>query len=100
MRRHFLLAFWGVMRLGLCMKLEEGPFDMSATSPPPLPSRANPRLSGMSQVIIGSSVLVAICFGTLVVLRVFGLIRPFSVPTGAMAPAVTPGDHVMMEAFT
>jgi len=34
------------------------------------------------------------------VFRLFGLIRLFSVPTTAMAPAALPGDHVMMEGFT
>jgi signal peptidase I len=29
-----------------------------------------------------------------------GLVRPFSVPTGAMTPAVSAGDHVMMEGFS
>jgi len=35
-----------------------------------------------------------------VLLRLFGLIRPFFVPTGAMTPALSPGDHFMMERFT
>ena len=42
----------------------------------------------------------AFCFGAVVVLRVCGLVRPFSVPTGAMTPAVSAGDHVMMEGVT
>jgi signal peptidase I len=33
-------------------------------------------------------------------LRPLGLIRPFSVPTGAMTPAISAGDHVMMEGFS
>jgi signal peptidase I len=36
----------------------------------------------------------------MIVLRLCGLIRPFSVPTGAMTPAVCPNDHVMMESVT
>jgi signal peptidase I len=34
------------------------------------------------------------------VLRPLGLIRPFSVPAGSMTPAVSAGDHVMMEGFS
>jgi signal peptidase I len=36
----------------------------------------------------------------LVWLRPLGLIRPFSVPNGAMTPAISGGDHFMMEGFT
>jgi signal peptidase I len=36
----------------------------------------------------------------LALLRPLGLIRPFAVPTGAMAPAVSAGDRVMMEGFS
>ncbi len=33
-------------------------------------------------------------------LRICGLVRPFSVPTGAMTPSVSGGDHIMMEGIT
>lgn len=33
-------------------------------------------------------------------IRALGFLRPFSVPTGSMTPAISPGDHVMMEGFT
>ena len=36
----------------------------------------------------------------MIVLRLLDLIRPFSVPTGGMTPAVSPGDHVVMEGLT
>jgi signal peptidase I len=42
----------------------------------------------------------ALVVGVLIVLRVCGLVRPFSVPTGAMTPAVSPGDHIIMEGVT
>jgi len=48
-------------------------------------------------------VFAAVCgvFGaTLVTLRIFGLIYPFYIPTGSMSPAVSPGDHVIMEGLT
>ncbi len=33
-------------------------------------------------------------------LRICGLVRPFFIPTGAMTPAVSAGDHIMMEGVT
>jgi signal peptidase I len=33
-------------------------------------------------------------------LGLLGLIRLFTFPTGAMSPAVSPGDHVLVERFT
>jgi signal peptidase I len=46
------------------------------------------------------SLVAAICVVVVVTLRAFGLVRPFSMPTGAMAPAVSPGDHILMERLT
>ena len=57
-------------------------------------------MSRGARLIIGLALIPAICFGALIVLRISGLIRPFSIPTGAMTPTLSPGDHVMMEAFT
>lgn len=39
-------------------------------------------------------------FAALVVLRLFGLLIPYSIPNGAMAPAVSAGDHIIMEGMT
>lgn len=39
-------------------------------------------------------------FGTFALLLIVGLIRLFSVPTGAMAPTLLPGDRLVMERFT
>jgi signal peptidase I len=36
----------------------------------------------------------------LLILRLFGLVIPFAVPTGSMTPAVSAGDHVLMENLT
>jgi signal peptidase I len=36
----------------------------------------------------------------LLALRLFGLLRIFSIPTGGMSPAVAAGDRVIMEALT
>ena len=69
------------------------------SNPPPLPL---PRtaLDRRSKVLIGFAVAVAVFLGVLVILRLFGLVRPFSVPTTAMAPTITPGDHFLMEGFS
>jgi signal peptidase I len=50
-----------------------------------------------SRVLIGLALAVSVVVAALIVLRVLGLVRPFSVPTGAMTPAVSPGDHIIME---
>jgi signal peptidase I len=47
-------------------------------------------------VLVAGSIPAALIFA-LIFLRLFGLIQPFYVPTGAMAPAISPGDHVAME---
>ena len=45
--------------------------------------------------------VLAVLFSVgLLVLRFTGLVRPFRIPTGAMTPAVSAGDHVMMEGLT
>ena len=57
-------------------------------------------MSRCSKLLVGIALIPAGLFFTLVVLRLVGLIRPFSVPTGAMTPAVAAGDHFIMEGFT
>ena len=53
-----------------------------------------------SRVLIGLGILGGVAVAALLILRVFGLARPFSVPTGAMSPTISPGDHVLMEGVT
>jgi signal peptidase I len=67
-------------------------------SPPPLP--ANAPLSDGSRLLIRICLVAGMLVGALIILRVCGLLRPFSVPTGGMTPAVSAGDHVMMEGIT
>jgi signal peptidase I len=57
-------------------------------------------MSRLSKFLIGLALVPACLVGALIVLRICGLVRPFSVPTGAMTPAVSAGDHVMMEGVT
>ncbi len=57
-------------------------------------------MSRRSKLLIALALVPACFIAALIVLRICGLLRPFSVPTGAMAPAVSGGDHVMMEGMT
>jgi signal peptidase I len=73
---------------------------MQPAPPPLLPQLPQAALSRRSKLLIALAFVPAFVIGSLIVLRVCGLIRPFSVPTGAMTPAVSAGDHVMMEGVT
>lgn len=53
-----------------------------------------------NRLLIGTCVGLAMIPMTLIVLRLLGLICPYGMPTGSMAPAVSAGDHVLMENFT
>jgi len=66
------------------------------TEPPPLPT-AQRRLPLWIWLIIGIASLMTLAFAVLVGLRVTGRYQPFRVPTSAMAPAIAPGDLVLME---
>jgi signal peptidase I len=68
--------------------------------PPTLPRPQRKSLSRRRKLIIGLALIPAFLFGALILLRIFGLIRPFSIPTVGMAPAISVGDHVMMEDMT
>lgn len=73
---------------------------MSNSVPPPLP-QARPAIKGRrNRVLNGLAVVASIFLICLLVLRVLGLIRLFVVPTGSMAPAISPGDRVTMEGIT
>ena len=73
---------------------------MNPSAPPPLPKPPHASLNRRVKLLIALALVPAICFGAFVVLRVCGLIRPFLVPTGAMAPAIQPGDHILMQNFS
>jgi signal peptidase I len=69
--------------------------------PPPLPSNSKrPALNVRVKLLLGVSLISTCLFGLLVVLRILGLICPYSIPHDSMAPAVSAGDHVLMENFT
>ena len=58
------------------------------TAPPPLLRPPRTAMSRPTKLLVVLALVPAFCFGALMVLRVCGLVRPFSVPTGAMSPAV------------
>ena len=68
-------------------------------SPPPLP-QTRAALDRRRKLIISSTVPIGLVIALLVVLRATDLMRLFSIPTGAMAPTVSAGDHVVMEGLT
>ena len=68
--------------------------------PPPLPQPPRASTSRRNKVVIGVAPVTACFVGALIMLRICGLVRPFSVPTGAMTPSVSAGDHIMMEGIT
>jgi signal peptidase I len=49
---------------------------------------------------IGLAITVGAFLALGACVRLLGLLHPFSIPTGAMTPAISPGDHVMMEGFS
>jgi signal peptidase I len=73
---------------------------MNNSSPPPLPRSPELRLDPRSTVFIGLAIAAGLLVFGLIVCLAVGLIRPCSVPTGAMAPALAAGDHFMMEGFS
>jgi len=73
---------------------------MSPEIPPLLPQPPRSPISRRSKLLIGLSLLPACFVAALILLRLCGLVRPFSVYTGAMTPAVCSGDHFMVEDMT
>ena len=68
------------------------------STPPPLPEPASSIRRTKLLIIVA---VVPACFVVaVIVLRLGGLVRPFTVPTGSMTPALSPGDHFLMEGMT
>jgi signal peptidase I len=61
------------------------------------PRRGGGALRALMFLLVVLVILVAVAGVTL---RAIGLIRPFYMPTGEMVPAISIGDHVLMEGFT
>ena len=67
-------------------------------TPPALPEATSSIRRTKLLIIVA---VVPACFVVaLIVLRLAGLVRPFAVPTGSMTPALSPGDHFMVEGMT
>jgi len=73
---------------------------MNPTVPPPLPQPQRLSVSRSNKIVIGLACIPALVLGAFVVLRMVGLVRPFFVPTAGMTPAISSGDHVMVEGFS
>lgn len=66
-------------------------------TPPPAAEKPKDKLSKQARLLLISvGVFIALTF----ILRLTGLLCPFQVPTGAMAPTIAPGDRVLMERFS
>src|SRR5437016_1861974 len=73
---------------------------MINAAPSSSPKTKRPPLERRGKILIGLAVVGGV-FGVAVgVLRIVGLIHPFLVPTGTMAPTIDRGDHVLMEGLT
>ena len=57
-------------------------------------------MSRRSRFLLAGALIPGVCLVLLTVLRLCGLLIPYSVPTGGMSPAVSPGDHIVMEGIT
>ena len=53
-----------------------------------------------TKILIGFAPLIGISLTTLGILFMLGLIRPFRIPTGTMAPTILPGEKVWNERIT
>src|SRR5213075_1119680 len=58
------------------------------------------KITPLSRLIVCLGIPGGICVILFSILRVTGLLRPFSIPSDAMLPAVSKGDHVMMEGIS
>ncbi|MDB6028637.1 MAG: signal peptidase Serine peptidase [Verrucomicrobiales bacterium] len=70
---------------------------MTMSKPPRIPTLQKPKTSWRAKAFVALAVFVGLIP---IILRLLGLIRPFSVPTGAMTPSVSSGDRIVMEGFT
>ncbi|HEV2330832.1 MAG TPA: signal peptidase I [Verrucomicrobiae bacterium] len=67
---------------------------------PPLPQSTRRSSSWRIRCLIALALVPAIIFGSVTSLRLLGLFRPFYIPVGSMAPALSKRDHVAMEGIT
>ena len=65
-----------------------------------MPQKPRVSTSRRTRLFVALASMAAVVTIALIVLRACGLLRPFSVPTGAMIPAISPGDRIVMEGIT
>jgi len=75
-------------------------FIVNGPQPPPVPRQSVRLKSRLSLKVTGLIVFVGVLAILPIALRLLGLIRLLSVPTSAMTPAVSAGDHIFSERFT
>ena len=68
--------------------------------PPPLPSRKSPWKQGVITTLIIVAVALGLCVLAIVGLQLFGMIRPFSIPSAGMSPTINRGDQIYVERLT
>ena len=73
---------------------------MNPSIPTPLPHNLPTPLDRRIKPLIRLLLVPAVFLGALLVLTICMLVRPFSVPTGAMSPAIAAGDRIIMEGIT
>jgi signal peptidase I len=73
---------------------------MITASPPPIIPAGKKGMSPYLKLPIAAALLIGISLTTFIILFMLGLIRPFRIPTAAMAPTMLPGDKVVMEEIT
>ena len=78
---------------------------MSEILPPPLPPGPNRRAQNRWKKLLLAAALVVggvpvLCVVIISGLKTFGLLRPYSIPTNGMAPAVQRGDQIYTEGLT
>lgn len=83
-------------------RYNQGPWSFNMDRPtvslPQTPPRQRPQ--GTTIVLTALGCLMALGISSLLVLRLFGLLIPFNIPTGGMAPAASAGDHVFVEGIS
>ncbi len=72
--------------------------NMTTANPDRHPQRSS--LKRKHKLLIALAAIPGGIVTGLIVLRLCGLICPYSMPTGSMSPAIKAGDHFLMEGFT
>ena len=73
---------------------------MAPQSPPPLPEAKRSNIPLPIKILLLGTGLAVVCVLSFIGLRIFGLVIPFSIPTDGMSPAISRGDHIVMEDLT